>query len=369
MSKSQLVAVDLFAGGGGLTVGLKRAGFNVVGAVEIEPNALSTYKANHPEVHVFKQDIRTIKGRSFKRLSPTGRIDLLAGCPPCQGFSSLTYKYKQPDPRNELITEMSRLVDEIRPKAVMMENVPGLGVKGKELFQEFLNVLSVLDYDYEIDVLQVADYGIPQSRRRLVVLAGKKFPISLPTPTHARAATDDRLPWKTIRDVLKCMTAPVTLHDSLPKGGPQAFNWHVVRSLSSQNIRRLRQAKPGKGWTSIPKRLRPNCHKDKKTGFPNVYGRMSWDKPSPTITGGCTTLSKGRFGHPEKNRTISVREAALLQTFPEDYIIDTPFMEHACNIIGNALPCDFAEAVARQCAEALTKSKGKKKHEVAGKRS
>jgi len=353
----QLTAVDLFAGGGGLTVGLKRAGFIVVGAVEIESNALSTYKANHPEVQVFKQDVRTISGQSLKRLSSTGRIDLLAGCPPCQGYSSLTYKYKRFDPRNELITEMGRLVQEIKPRAVMMENVPGLGTRGEELFLEFINLLYSLDYYPDIGVLQVADFGVPQSRRRLVVLAGRGLPIKLPLPTHSKKATDDLLPWKTVEEIIRNIETPIILKDSASKGGPQAFNWNVVRSLSPENQRRLNFAKPGKGWTSIPKRLRPRCHKNRKAGFPNVYGRMSWDQPSPTITGGCTTLSKGRFGHPEEDRTISVREAALLQTFPKDYIIDTPYMEHACNIIGNALPCDFAEVLARQCATALAGSK------------
>ena len=119
---------------------------------------------------------------------------------------------------------MSRLIDEIRPKAVMVENVPGLGLKGKKLFQEFLNILTSLNYEYELEVLQVADYGIPQSRRRLVVLAGKKFSISIPTPTHTRVESNGRRPWKTIRNVLEEMEQPITLTESLTKGGPQAFN-------------------------------------------------------------------------------------------------------------------------------------------------
>src|SRR3990172_5346675 len=128
---SHVTAIDLFAGGGGLTVGLKRAGFNVISAVEIEDNAFATYKANHPEVHAFKQDLRTIKGTYLKKLSPTGSVDLLAGCPPCQGFCSLTSKYRKDDQRNELVIEFARIVKEIRPKMVMMENVPGLNQRGK----------------------------------------------------------------------------------------------------------------------------------------------------------------------------------------------------------------------------------------------
>lgn len=123
----------------------------------------------------------------------------------------------------------------------------------------------------------------------------------------------------------------------------------------------MKKAKPGKAWWSIPKRLRPKCHEKKSAGFSNVYGRMEWKDIAPTITGGCTTFSKGRFGHPSQNRTISVFEAALLQTFPEDYVFDTPFMEYVCNIVGNALPCDFAEVVARQCAEAILAERAKPK--------
>jgi DNA (cytosine-5)-methyltransferase 1 len=351
--KNPLTAIDVFAGGGGLTLGLKRGGFQVIGAVEIEDNAFSTYKVNHPEVQAFKQDIRTIQGELLRELSHTGHVDLLAGCPPCQGFSSLTAKYKRPDPRNELIKEMARLVKEIRPNIVMMENVPGLARKGKVLFDKFLMVLSSLGYVYEYQVLQVADYGVPQSRRRLVLLAGKGFSVALPATTHNRLASKGLKPWRTVHDTIKDMPKALTLKDSLEKGGPQAFGWHVVRTLSPQNKRRLLRAKPGESWLSIPKHLRPTCHQDRKVGFSNVYGRMSWDQASPTITGGCTTLSKGRFGHPEQNRTISVREAALLQTLPHDYIIDTPFMDHACNIVGNALPCDFAEILAKSARKSF----------------
>lgn len=356
-SDNHLTAIDLFAGGGGLTVGLKQAGFKVVSAVEIEPHAYSTYKANHPEVHAYKQDIRTIDGQSLKKLSPSGEIDLIAGCPPCQGFSSLTAKYRRDDPRNELVHEMKRLIYEIQPKAVMMENVPGLALKGKDILEEFVNSLKELGYFVEWKVLQVADYGVPQNRRRLVLLAGKGFKIDFPEPTHSRKGSNGKQQWVNLRNVIGDMPEPITMSEALSSGGPKSYNWHVVRNLSPQNIRRLKNAIPGKSWIKIPKRLRPDCHKDKNTGFSNVYGRLDWDQPSVTITGGCTTLSKGRFGHPEQLRTISVREAALIQTFPRDYIIDTDFMEHACTIIGNALPCKFAEVMSKSCYEALLKNK------------
>lgn len=354
-SLPQPTAIDIFAGGGGLTVGLKKAGFRVVAAVEIEPHAFSTYKANHPEVRAFKQDVRTVKGKSLLKFSPTGKVDLLSGCPPCQGFSALTSKKKvDADPRNQLVLEMSRLVEEVNPRIVMMENVPGLPKKGKVLFDELLQKLDSLGYVINYDVLQVADYGIPQSRQRLVLLAGKGFSVEFPEKTHAKAGEGDLLPWKTLREAIGSMPEPVVLSDIKDNSSPQQYNWHVVRSISPETLAILKAAQPGESRLKLPMELRPPCHKNRKDGFNNVYGRLSWEQVSSTITGGCTTVSKGRFGHPERDRAISVREAALIQTFPKDYIFDTPFIDHVCEIIGNALPCDFAEVLAHQCFKALS---------------
>lgn len=352
-TSNKYTAVDIFAGGGGLTVGLKKAGFHVVGAVEIEPHAFATYKTNHPEVQAYKQDIRTVKGNSLLVLSPNGKIDLLSGCPPCQGFSTLTARYKRLDPRNELVLEMSRLVEEMQPQMVMMENVPGLPKKGAKLFEQLLQKLDSLGYITEWGVLQVADYGIPQSRQRLVLLAGKGFPIHLPKPTHSKTGKDGLKKWKNVRDAIGFMPEPILLSEAKSSGGPQYYNWHIVRSISPDTLKILQAARPGESRLKLPQELRPLCHKTRKDGFNNVYGRLSWDQIASTITGGCTTVSKGRFGHPEQDRTISVREAALLQTFPIDYIFDTPYMDYVCEIIGNALPCDFAEVLARQCLHAL----------------
>jgi len=349
----ELTAVDIYSGGGGLTVGLKNAGFNVVGALEIDPHAFSTFKANHPEVRAFKQDVRTVIGKDLCALSPNGKIDLVAGCPPCQGFTSLTAKYRREDPRNALILEMARLVREIKPEAVMVENVPGLAKQGKRLLDEFISELETLGYKSTVDVLQVADYGVPQTRRRLVILAGKGFPISFPDPTHCKKPFGGKPPWRTVRDAIWGMPEPVRLGDAVKQGGPHRFNWHIVRTMSHANRERIKRTKPGKVRTQLPDALRPKCHKGDYNGFTNVYGRMSWDQPSVTITAGCTTFSKGRFGHPSEDRTISVLEAALLQTFPSDYFFETPYMEHVCNIIGNALPCRFAAALAGEVRKAI----------------
>ena len=346
-------AIDLFAGGGALSVGLKRAGFSILAAVEIEQHAFATYTANHPEVKAYKQDIRTINGRDLRALVPGGAIDLLAGCPPCQGFTSLTSKYRRYDSRNNLIREMARLVEETKPKTVMMENVPGLAGRGRSLLKEFQDRIEQLGYEVDVDILQVADYGVPQNRRRLVLLAGLGFQVPMPRPTHSKNKNEALAPWRTVRDVLSGLTEPITLTEAKERSVFERSNWHLTRSISEKNKLRLTHAKPGATWAAIPEDLRPECHKRGYAGFRNVYGRMSWDEVAPTITGGCTTLSKGRFGHPDMDRTISVREAALLQTLPPDYKIDTPYIEYACNIIGNALPSDFAEVVAKKCLEAL----------------
>ena len=349
-----LTAIDVFSGAGGLTVGLKRAGFCVVAAVELESHAFATYKANHPEVKCLKQDISTVLGSDLLKLAGVDRIDLLAGCPPCQGFSSLTAKYKdKEDPRNKLVLEMARLTEEVRPRAIMMENVPGLVQKGEALYRQLRARLQELDYRLTEAVLQVADYGVPQLRRRLVLLGGRGFEIALPEATHSDGSTDGRAAWRTVRDAIGHMPEAVTMATATARGRVERSDWHVVRKLSRENIERIRIAKRGKTWVHTPERLRPVCHRGGYVGFTNVYGRMEWDRPSPTITGGCTTFSKGRFGHPDAERTISVREAALLQTFPPYYRFDTPYMEYVCNMIGNALPCDFAEVLSHRCYEQI----------------
>lgn len=347
-----LVAVDLFAGGGGLTVGLKSAGFNVAAAVEIEPHACATYKANHPEVRLLEKDIKKVPGKDLLDLAG-GSVDLLAGCPPCQGFTSLTAKYDTVDPRNQLISEMSRLAREVRPRSLMMENVPGLTRKGRGLYDDLKRTLRGEGYELTEGVLEVANYGVPQFRRRLVLLARLGFAILLPNPTHTKDGADGRLPWRTVKDAIGEMSQPATLSEAKRQGSVRDSDWHIVRDLSPVNVKRLQAAQAGKSWTAIPEALRPRCHHDGYRGFSNVYGRMTWDKPAPTITGGCTTFSKGRFGHPVEDRTISVREAATLQTFPDDYRFDVPYMEHVCNVIGNALPCEFAAIVSRRCYDAL----------------
>lgn len=351
-TRDSLVAIDLFSGGGGLTLGLKQAGFVVSAAVEYDKHASATYAANHPETILYTKDIREVSGKELLATSPTGKIDLIAACPPCQSFSSLTSKYKKKDDRDELINEFARIVREVRPGTLMMENVPGLAKKGAHLFDPVIAEFENMGYHISYKVVDVADYGIPQRRRRLVVLGSLSFEIAVPPPTHCEDSDKGLPKWITVRDAIAELPKPLTLADTRAVGGPKKMEWHVVRNLAPQNIARLKAITAGASRLELPKALRPACHQS-DVGFSNVYGRMSWDKPSPTITGGCTTLSKGRFGHPSALRTISVREAAMLQTFPADYIFDTEFIDRACIIIGNALPPTFAKTMADVCARKL----------------
>ena len=349
-----LTAIDVFAGAGGLTVGLKRAGFRVVAAVELEPHAFTTYKANHTEVKCLKQDIGTVPGSALLELAGTEQIDLLAGCPPCQGFTSLTAKYKGlRDPRNDLVLEMAHLAEEIRPRALMMENVPRLTSTGRAVHGRLRSRLEALRYRLTEGILQLADYGVPQFRRRFLLLGGRGFEIALPAATHSGKSASKLAAWRTVRSSIGELPEPVTLAEAKSRGQVERSDWHIVRNLSPQNVERIRAARAGRTWTHIPEHLRPACHRNGYSGFTNVYGRMEGDRPSPTITGGCTTFSKGRFGHPQADRTISVREAALLQTLPSDYRLDSPYIDYVSNMMGNALPCDFAEALSRQCVAHL----------------
>jgi len=346
----KLNAIDLFSGCGGLSLGLKKAGFDVLAAVEIDKRISETYKANHPETYLFAEDIRNIKGSDIIQKIKKQRIHLVAGCPPCQGFSQLTEKYKKEDVRNSLPLEMARIIKEIKPDMVMLENVPGLSKKGKIIFNKFISQLEEEGYLINYGVLQIADYGVPQSRKRLVLLAGKGFKINLPEQTHSNKGEQGFKKWVTLKKALeKIKNKPVSLSYALKHGGPAKYNWHVVRNIKKRTLKRLMALKEGDNRLELPVFIRPKCHKGKGKGFQNVYGRMEWNVVSPTITSGCTTLSMGRFGHPTENRTISIREAALIQTFPKNYKFCTNYMGLASLMIGNALPPKFVEAAANVC--------------------
>lgn len=341
----ELYALDAFSGCGGLTLGLKRAGFTVVGAIEIDPLAVETYRLNHHDVEkVWELDIRGLKGaRILKDLGlKRGDIDLLAGCPPCQGFSSMTTlngNRSVRDARNELIDEFARLVGELRPKAVLMENVPGLAEDRR--FGRLLSRLSDSGYNVEdaVRVLDAADFGVPQHRRRLVLMASQSGKLKFARSRRAQRSVKDAI-------------------GTLQRAGRSGDPLHDLPERRTERVAAMIAAIPrdGGGRLDLPLGLQLACHKN-TTGFKDVYGRMAWDKPAPTITGGCHNPSKGRFLHPRENRAITLREAALLQGFPSDYRFSMRRGKLAtAAMIGNALPPDFVACQARVIARSIRAS-------------
>jgi DNA (cytosine-5)-methyltransferase 1 len=333
-------AIDLFAGCGGLSLGLKQAGFDVLCAVEIDEQAETTYRLNHPNVVSKRSDIRKVAARTLMRelqLEP-GELDLLAGCPPCQGFSTLRTRNgsrRNRDRRNDLIDEMLRFARAFLPRSIMMENVPRLA--GHRSFKDLCSGLRELNYDLKFDVKDAADFGVPQRRRRLILLASRGFDIQFAKVSKIH---------RTVRQVIGDLPDIAATRDRL--------HAMPVRQRSKRVADLIRDIpKNGGSRGDLPKKRQLKCHKN-SDGFNDVYGRMAWDKVAPTITGGCFNPSKGRFLHPVKNRTITMREAALLQSFPRSYKFDPNVGTQAIALmIGNALPPEFIRRHALEIAKAL----------------
>ncbi|HAV5920976.1 DNA cytosine methyltransferase [Acinetobacter baumannii] len=328
----QYTAIDLFSGAGGLTEGLKQAGFQVLAGIEIDVIAAATYKLNHPEVKCYQQDIRNIETNQlmYELGIQKGELDLLAGCPPCQGFSTLRTRKKTialEDNRNDLIFEYLRLVEGLLPKTLMLENVPALAKDYR--MSLFLKQVAELGYyvsDNSVQVEDASNYGVPQRRKRMIVKLSRLGEIPI-TPVQENKIT--------VRECFKLANLKTvgasgdSLHDYIPK--------------RSKKVQDIINAIPRNGGSrkDLPEHLVLECHKKNPTQFNDVYGRMKWDDVSPTITGGCISPSKGRFLHPEEDRCITLREASLLQTFPKDYKFATSNQTAIALMIGNALPPEF----------------------------
>jgi DNA (cytosine-5)-methyltransferase 1 len=337
----KLISIDLFSGVGGLTEGLHQADFQTELAFEIDKIASKAYKLNHKYTEVITEDIRKVDTEEVKKKLNGQTVHLLAGCPPCQGFSSIRRLNKpQPvaDERNSLISEYVRFIKELMPYTFMMENVPGLALDNS--FHEAKKYLEEeLGYKVDHKVVNVKEYGVPQSRRRLVMVGSRLGPIEVAKPLNEKA---------TVRSILGELPTPDEsddpLHKIYPKHSPKILE--MIKDIphnggSRKDLGEDRQLK---------------CHQKENVGFNDVYGRLRWEDYSTTITGGCLNPSKGRFLHPEQDRCISAREAALLQSFPIDYKfpVDAPITKIAL-MIGNALPPKFSRIQAENIKQHIIK--------------
>ncbi|WP_316238563.1 DNA cytosine methyltransferase [Bradyrhizobium sp. SZCCHNR1015] len=321
-------AIDLFSGCGGLTLGLRQAGFSVIGAIEADAVAAHTYRQNHRNSRLWQADIVSVSPAQMRKILKlkVGELDLLAGCPPCQGFSSLRTRngaQRNRDLRNGLVSQMVRFARVLRPKFIMMENVPNLA--SREPFRQLCRDLKRIGYRVEYAVKDASRYGVPQRRKRLILLASIDSAIVF-APEEAE--------FLTVRDAI----------GTIPSAGSGADPLHDMPEFPrSARINELIRDIPKDGGSrrDLPAKRQLDCHR-KTTGFSDIYGRMAWDQVAPTITTGCFNPSKGRFLHPEEDRAITMREAALLQGFPATYRFDPRLGKIAiAKMIGNALPPEF----------------------------
>jgi len=332
---------DFFSGCGGTSQGFKQAGFDVVFGLDFDKDASNSFQLNFPEAEFINDDIRVIDCDAIKdkfNLDKNNSYTLFSGCAPCQPYSKQNSNKKIDDPRLDLLAEFSRFVSHYLPDFVFVENVPGLQKfnKNEGTFRNFLNVLEFNGYSVDFKVIPAAWFGVPQTRERLVLLAAKNHIVELPKRTHG---IEDK-PYSTVRQWIGSLPP-------LEAGTKHAFIAdHESAKLSEINIERIKVTPEGGGREAWPENLVLRCHQDHK-GHSDVYGRLSWDKPASGLTTRCISYSNGRFGHPEQNRAISLREAACLQTFPL-YFKFSGSLQSRARQIGNAVPPKMSEAIANQ---------------------
>lgn len=321
-------AIDIFAGCGGLSLGLRQAGLRVIGAVEIDPLSVETYKKNHKKTLMWQIDIRRLSVSEVKRRLGlrTGQLDVLAACPPCQGFSTISTLNRGRSvgdrAQKNLVFEFVRFVRGLRPKAIMLENVPGLAKDWR--IKRIEAHLKRLGYSVIYQVLDAADYGVPQRRKRMILVGSRYGKVNF------AKALDRKV---TVRDAI----------GSLPRPGMVPDPLHISCEKRSGRIQNMikRIPKNGGSRSHLRREYQLDCHQ-RTDGFRDVYGRIAWDDVAPTITGGCINPSKGRFLHPSQDRAITLREAAALQTFPRHYQFSLRNGRYrTASLIGNALPPEF----------------------------
>jgi len=328
-------AVDLFAGAGGSTAGLKAAGFAVVGAIEADPDAVRSYRANHPEVHLVDSDIRKVDAAGFVRALHLGQtsVNILVACPPCQSFSTLGAP-KSDDDRPGLVADVWRFARRMRPHVVILENVPG--IRNRPELSLLIRRLRAVGYSVRGYTVDATEFGVPQRRKRHVVFAVNTLgTVAWPTPLlRALPASFD----KTLRSAAETLQ----LVNASPRDG---LSRH--RIPNGTTLARIKAVPPGGDRRSLPDELQLACHaRLGRSGATSSYGRIALSGPAPTMTTRCTTPACGRFVHPIQNRGLTLREAASLQTFPADYAFSGPYGSIERQI-GNAVPVRMAEGLAR----------------------
>ena len=333
----KVAAVDLFCGAGGLSYGMKQAGIDIAAGIDSDPSCKHPFEAN-VEAKFHKEDVASISSDFVDLLFPENCVRILAGCAPCQPFSSYSGRWNRSKGDEwKLLARFGELIADLQPEIVTMENVPRL--EKHPIFNEFLDALEDSGY-YPCfkRVVRCADYGVPQTRRRLVLLASRLGSIELTPPTHEQSEHI------TVRDAIQHMDwiGPGEVSSSDPL--------HKASGMSETNIERIRHSSPGGTWRDWDAGLRAGCHR-RATGktYSGVYGRMMWDRPGPTITTQFHGFGNGRFGHPVQDRALSLREGALLQTFPDDYSFASGDQEiqiaPVARLIGNAVPVKLGEAI------------------------
>jgi DNA (cytosine-5)-methyltransferase 1 len=336
------LALDLFCGSGAVTAGMKSAGFNVVGAVDVDPIASATYRSNHPEVHLVENDIRTVLPEEFFEVIKE-KLDLLAVCAPCQPFSNRNRFRSNTDDRAGLILAALPFIKEYTPELVFFENVPGIG--NRSVFSSLEKNLIRLGYHLsKPKSIDAADLGVPQKRQRMILIGARDEQIL------SRATVFPLKGRQTVFEAIGNLPVP-----PIGKSNVGVDLLHYARKHDSVTIQRLRHiSHNGGSRNELPPALQLKCHQGlKKSSFPDSYGRLLWGAPAPTLTTGCTDLTKGRYAHPEQDRAITLREAARLQSFPDDYI----FIGNASQIatqIGNAVPPKMMEEIAAVLFKALS---------------
>lgn len=348
----EIIVVDAFCGVGGLTHGFVLEEITVVAGIDSDTSCQYAYEHNNPDAKFIHTRIEDLATDNIRALYPERCISVLVGCAPCQPFSLYTKKHKAVDAKWKLLETFGDLIQAVQPDIIAMENVAELKhFKGGQIYQDFRDRLGAT-YTVTDSIVYCPDYGIPQKRRRLVMFASKFGAITLVAPTHTpeKYCTVEHA----IKDLPPIAAGETWLDDPL----------HRASALSELNLRRIKQSPPGGTWRDWDEHLRAHCHMRKSgASYASVYGRMRWDEPSPTITTQCHGYGNGRFGHPEQDRAISLREAALLQTFPQTYAFVEPetdlYFATLGRHIGNAVPVDLGRVIARSIKKHVGEQHGR----------